>query len=374
MLRISDIDSNCKLIRVEQGKGRKDRYAMLSPQLLELLRAWWVQCRSQGWLFPGRDPLLPVTTRQLNRACTWQQKQRVLARGSPHIPCGTRLPHTCWRPTRMFVLAYLSRYTHRVAISNARLITADADNVTFKVKDYRVEGPARYTTMTLRPAEFIRRFLVHVLPKGFHRIRHYGLLAAATKAETIATVRDLLSVTSSEPDHEGETAHDEPTIVGDCPCCGGRMHIIETFEPGCRPRHPPSADQDRYLMSPRTVSRIRSTVIQPCWSIARCGAAHAPIAIPLSRQPISLLPALRHVSAQPSPALAHSQDAVRLTKTAQRYPNKKRKIPIAVAARTLAYLSRVLSLEAFGHRPRAWLNRCHWPVSETLHTNGTTTS
>jgi len=71
----------------------------------------------------------------------------------------------------MFVLAYLSRYTHRVAISNARLITADADNVTFKVKDYRVEGPARYTTMTLRPAEFIRRFLLHVLPKGFHRIR-----------------------------------------------------------------------------------------------------------------------------------------------------------------------------------------------------------
>ena len=69
MLRISDIDSNRILIRVEQGKGRKDRYAMLSPQLLELLRAWWLQCRSQGWLFPGRDPLLPVTTRQLNRAC-----------------------------------------------------------------------------------------------------------------------------------------------------------------------------------------------------------------------------------------------------------------------------------------------------------------
>ena len=96
-------------------------------------------------------------------------------------------------------------------------------------------------TMTLRPAEFIRRFLLHVLPKGFHRIRHYGLLAAATKAETITTVRDLLSITSSEPDSEGEEAHGEPTIVGDCPCCGGRMHIIETFEPGCQPRHPPSA-------------------------------------------------------------------------------------------------------------------------------------
>ena len=69
MLRISDIDSNRKPIRVEQGKGRKDRYAKLSPPLLELLRAWWVQCRSQGWLFPRRDPLLPVTARQLNRAC-----------------------------------------------------------------------------------------------------------------------------------------------------------------------------------------------------------------------------------------------------------------------------------------------------------------
>jgi hypothetical protein len=139
------------------------------------------------------------------------------------------------------VLAYLSRYTHRVAISNTRLVTADADNVTFKVKDYRVEGPARYTTMTLRPAEFIRRFLLHVLPKGFHRIRHYGLLAGATKAETVATVRELLSVTSPEPDSEGQEAHREPTIVGDCPCCGGRMHIIETFEPGCQPRHRPSA-------------------------------------------------------------------------------------------------------------------------------------
>lgn len=76
------------------------------------------------------------------------------------------------------VLAYLARYTHRVAISNSRLIAADATSVTFKVKDYRVEGPGRYTTMTLATGEFIRRFLLHVLPKGFHRIRHYGLLAS----------------------------------------------------------------------------------------------------------------------------------------------------------------------------------------------------
>jgi len=69
MLRVSDIDSQRMLIRVEMGKGRQDRHAMLSPVLLKLLRAWWLQCRSKGWLFPGRDPLLPITVRQLNRAC-----------------------------------------------------------------------------------------------------------------------------------------------------------------------------------------------------------------------------------------------------------------------------------------------------------------
>ena len=93
------------------------------------------------------------------------------------------------------VLAYLSRYTHRVAISNSRLISADADGVTFKYKDYRLEGPDRYQTMTLEPGEFIRRFLMHVLPKGFHRIRHYGLLADGgdTRAEKLARARELIA-------------------------------------------------------------------------------------------------------------------------------------------------------------------------------------
>jgi len=89
--------------------------------------------------------------------------------------------------------AYLSRYTHRVAISNSRLVAADESGVTFSYKDYRIEGPGRHKTMTLAPAEFIRRFLLHVLPKGFHRIRHYGLLANATKATTIARARELIA-------------------------------------------------------------------------------------------------------------------------------------------------------------------------------------
>jgi hypothetical protein len=136
------------------------------------------------------------------------------------------------------VLAYLSRYTHRVAISNRRLIAADENSVTFKVKDYRVEGAARYTTMTLTTHEFIRRFLLHVLPKGFHRIRHYGLLASATKAEMVAKARQLLAVPAIEPEAEEDaaTAH-----VQQCPCCGGSMHIIETFAPGTHPSHGASA-------------------------------------------------------------------------------------------------------------------------------------
>jgi Putative transposase len=95
------------------------------------------------------------------------------------------------------VLAYLSRYTHRVAISNGRLISAHASALAFKYKDYRIEGPDRYKTMTLEPGEFIRRFLMHVLPKGF-RIRHYGLLAngGATRAEKLAHARQLIAAAS----------------------------------------------------------------------------------------------------------------------------------------------------------------------------------
>jgi Putative transposase/Transposase zinc-binding domain len=135
------------------------------------------------------------------------------------------------------VLAYLSRYTHRVAISNSRLIKADSDGVTFRVKNYRVDGDARYTTMTLAPAEFIRRVLLHVLPKGFHRIRHTGFLASSGKAENIAKARALLAELS--PDPESVSTPEQVTAVParTCPCCGGTMHIIETFERGETPCH-----------------------------------------------------------------------------------------------------------------------------------------
>ncbi|MGH6724978.1 MAG: IS91 family transposase [Pseudolabrys sp.] len=140
------------------------------------------------------------------------------------------------------VLAYLSRYTHRVAISNSRLIACDQNGVTFKWKDYRIEGPGRYKTMTLPTNEFIRRFLIHVLPKGFHRIRHYGLLANGTRAANIANSRELLAVPSRPKQPETpKAALDEPRVLPrPCPCCGGRMIIIETFTRGCEPTHRPT--------------------------------------------------------------------------------------------------------------------------------------
>ncbi len=136
------------------------------------------------------------------------------------------------------VLAYLSRYTHRVAISNRRLIAFDEAGVTFQYKDYRRSGPERQQVMTLDTDEFIRRFLLHVLPRGFHRIRHYGLLASATRKANIARARELLAVSPlPDPVEAVEPLDQRPP----CPCCGGRMRIIEAFERWMQPRAPPHA-------------------------------------------------------------------------------------------------------------------------------------
>ena len=140
------------------------------------------------------------------------------------------------------VLAYLSRYTHRVAISNSRLIAFDATRVSFKWKDYRAEGCDRFKVMTLATHEFIRRFLIHVLPSGFHRIRHYGLMANGGRKENIARARQLLgiAVTQAEPRDPGANADEPPMLSHPCQCCGGRMIIIETFARGCQPKYRPA--------------------------------------------------------------------------------------------------------------------------------------
>ena len=140
------------------------------------------------------------------------------------------------------VLAYLSRYTHRVAISNTRLIAHDERGVTFRYKDYRTDGLARRKVMTLATHEFIRRFLLHILPKGFHRIRHYGLFASTVRAANIARLREVLGAAQSEEKSANsvqDTLGTEETVLPPCPCCGGRMTIIEVFargtQPQCRP-------------------------------------------------------------------------------------------------------------------------------------------
>ena len=136
------------------------------------------------------------------------------------------------------VLAYLSRYTHRVAISNGRLLAFDGQGVTLRYKDYRRDGPERQRVMTLATTEFIRRFLLHVLPRGFHRIRHYGLLAGSVRKASIARARQLLEVAPPPDDAEPvEPVDARPP----CPCCGGHMVIIEAFERWQQPRAPPSS-------------------------------------------------------------------------------------------------------------------------------------
>ncbi|TFI56474.1 IS91 family transposase, partial [Sphingomonas parva] len=111
----------------------------------------------------------------------------------------------------------------------------DEDGVRFRYKDYRRNGAERYGAMTLSTDEFIRRFLLHVLPRGFHRIRHYGLLASATRKDSIARARELLAAAPPpEPPPE-----DRPVPLPPCPCCGGRMRIIESFERWRQKRPPP---------------------------------------------------------------------------------------------------------------------------------------
>jgi hypothetical protein len=152
------------------------------------------------------------------------------------------------------VLRYLARYTHRVAISNRRLVACDDNGVTFKWKDYRIEGPERYQTMRLATDEFIRRFLMHVLPAGFHRIRYYGLLASGKRAENVARARELLltlppviaidAIKAINPSSETRTENNSQEAQPQkhaCPCCGGPMTIVERFARGATPRHQPSA-------------------------------------------------------------------------------------------------------------------------------------
>jgi hypothetical protein len=154
------------------------------------------------------------------------------------------------------VLAYLSRYTHRVAIADSRLVAFDGASVSFRWKDYRLRASAPgawIKTMTLTVDEFMRRFLMHVLPDGFHRIRHYGLLVGAARAETVKRIRQMIADANgtAQAANRADERHAEETAETDienereeyfsCRCCGGRMIIIERFARGAAPRAPLAA-------------------------------------------------------------------------------------------------------------------------------------
>jgi hypothetical protein len=219
----------------------------------------WVRCRP-GFLLPVRVLSKLFRRLMLDKLAAAHAAGKLrffgqharLADADAFAACLAPLRTTKWfvyakRPFAgpQAVLAYLARYTHRVAIANSRLIAADDDGVTFTWKDYRFEGRDRHKTMTLAPDEFIRRFLLHVLPKGLHRIRHYGLLASAARKANIARARALLAA-PEPPTAPAATTKATATAPNDhrppCPCCGGRMIIVETFERGGGPRGPPSPE------------------------------------------------------------------------------------------------------------------------------------
>jgi hypothetical protein len=145
------------------------------------------------------------------------------------------------------VLAYLSRYTHRVAISNSRLLRFDDTGVTFQYKNYRRDGADRPQVMTLATDEFVRRFLLHVLPRGFHRIRHYGLLAGATRKAHLEQARRLLGVA---PPPDKDAPDESADVRPPCPCCGGHVVIVETFERWRQPRAPPNSTAETGTTAP----------------------------------------------------------------------------------------------------------------------------
>ncbi|MBU3921529.1 MAG: transposase [Alphaproteobacteria bacterium] len=280
-LKVSNIDSRTMTLAIEQGKGYEDRKAKLSPQLLEALRKWWQITRPQVWLFRSLSPdgkrwvdcrrgfFLPVRVlSRLFRRLTCERLASLKAAGklsfhgdlaqladpeafTSFLKSQRRRDWVVYAK-RPFagpdqVLSYLARYTHRIAISNSRITAYDGTRVTFRVKDYRREGQARFASMTLAASEFARRFLQHILPNGLHRIRHVGLLANTQRRAAIAKARSLLADRMPPPDPISEpTPATQMPAPGPapCPCCGGRMILVELVTPASQLKRRPQERRD----------------------------------------------------------------------------------------------------------------------------------
>ena len=250
------------------------------------------------------------------------------------------------------VLRYLSRYTHRIAISNRRLLAADQNDVTFKYKDYRIEGPDRYKTMTLATDEFIRRFLIHVLPKGFHRIRHYGLLANGDRAANIARARELLAMPAGSRRRK-RTAKRAVRVAASMPVLRrpydhhrdlrARLSAQTPADTGSR------SDQDQLMMRSAPVEHRYDT----CHSrLARRRPR------PRSHPSPRLHPATRRLARPAAGAVTPPRSPLLYVKpsaaTAPAQPRQaipRGSIPIAPAAPPLPHRPRFRALALFGRRP-----------------------
>jgi len=279
-LKACDIDSARMLIRIDEGKGSKDRYVPLAQELLHMLRAYWQVTRPRTWLFPAfADPTQPACTRTLQRAIGHAARAAAIPKrvtlhtlrhsfATHHLEAGTDivtiqrlLGHKNISTTMIYlhvtderlrtvtspldllaetdvgssqVLKYLARYTHRVAISNQRLLQLEEGRVKFRYKDYARGNRPR--TMTLSAVEFLRRFLMHVLPKGFVRIRQFCFLANCHRVKKLKHIRQLLSVDEASPCDAHDNSSDEstPEIHAtinpfDCPRCGGPLSFQRLF-------------------------------------------------------------------------------------------------------------------------------------------------
>lgn len=252
-LQVADIESRRMVIRVTQGKGAKERYTVLSPHLLEALRVYWKLLRPSVWMFPRQGaagPVSPDSVRAVFRTA------RHLAQPQIFQQLLDRLYRTSWvvyaKPPFggvAQVYRYLGRYTHRVAISNSRLISLQGDRVRFQYKDYADAQKSK--ELTLSAEEFLRRFLLHVLPQGFVRIRHYGLLASPNVQTKLKRCQWLLGPANGvrpEAAALGIVPFREwvEQTVRTCPHCGGPLTTTafhreitpltgETACPDCRP-------------------------------------------------------------------------------------------------------------------------------------------
>ena len=272
------------------------------------------------------------------------------------------------------VLRYLSRYTHRVAISNRRLVAADDGAIAFRWKDYRIDGPDRWKTMRLHPHEFIRRFLIHVLPKGFHRIRHYGLFANANRAENIATARALLNVAppAADPQQQPDIATGRATCAAlPLPALRRPHDRHRDLRARLRAEVAPDAEQDRHIMS-QTARERRRFPVPMRWLHAGSDLSrrnHANQRADRSLISSSALPEIPVARFQAPPHPSRSAGRF-LSAPIHHRARRRTSNPHSARCPPVPNLPRLRALALFGRRPPEHVAPLVMPASKNLHTNG----